>query len=360
MKKIIDIIVQIMIVMMFVMTIFLPKKSFSQNENRYLQQLPLVTIENILSGKFMTAMTDYVADHFPLREELLNVKTNIFKILGVIRQNNVYYASDNYLIEEYQKPLNNEKIVRVVNRFINNNSFVHYDFMLVPTSSYILKNKLPLYNLNYDEEETLNYFKNNIQANYIDVTNSLLSNNDKDIYYRTDHHWTSYGAYYAYLEYCNKKNLLPNNYSFVTVSNDFYGTLYSKVLDKTIKPDTIMKAIDNNSYMVEYPSNITSSLYNDSYLQEKDQYSYFLNSNQSLIIITNNNVSDKELLVIKDSYANSFIPLIASHYSKIHVIDPRYYKKKISTYMEENNIYNVLFLYNVGTLDNDLGILSIN
>ena len=101
-------------------------------------------------------------------------------------------------------------------------------------------------------------------------------------------------------------------------------------------------------------------MYEEKYLNEKDKYSYFLDNNHALITITNKSLNNNnELLVIKDSYANSFIPLIAKHYEKIHVIDPRYYRLSISSYIRENNISNVLFLYNVLTLDDDMGIVSV-
>lgn len=360
MKRIVDIIIQIIIIFLLVLTIVLPKKEFSDNENRYLQKFPTFNVENIVNGKFMTLMSDYISDHFPLREKLLSLKTNLFKMIGIKRQNGIYYADDNYLIEEYGKPENNEKIVRVVNRFIDANSNVKYDFMLVPTSAYILKDKLSNYNLNYDEKKTINFFKQNIKGNYIDVSNILLSNNDKYIYYRTDHHWTTRGAYYAYYEYCKNNDIIPRDYLFSEVSKNFYGTLYSKVLDNTIEPDIIEKVVDNNTYIVKYPSSDMSSIYNEKYLNEKDKYSYFLNGNQSLITIANPYVFDNEILIIKDSYANSFIPLLINHYSTIHVIDPRYYKNSISSYIKDHSINHVLFLYNIGTIDDDLGILTIN
>jgi len=360
MKRVVDIVIQVIIITMLVLTIILPKKEFSENENRYLKVFPIFTIDKVLDGRFMTLMTEYVADHFPFRKELMNFKTSLFKFVGVKRQNNVYYSDDGYLIEEYEKPLNNEKIVRALNRFIDSNSNIKYDFMLVPTSSYVLKDKLPKYNLNYDESNTLKFFMNNINANYIDVTEILLQNRNEYIYYRTDHHWTTRGAYLAYREFCKNNDMIHFDYNFNQVSDEFYGTLYSKVIDNSLEHDIIEKVVDSNLYTVEYQNNTFDSMYNDKYLNQKDKYSYFLGGNNPLVTITNSNVSDREILIIKDSYANSFIPLIARHYSKIHVIDPRYYKKKISDYIKENSIKHILFLYNVGTIDEDLGILSIN
>ena len=101
-------------------------------------------------------------------------------------------------------------------------------------------------------------------------------------------------------------------------------------------------------------------MYEESYLSKKDKYSYFLDNNHYFIEITNNEIStNEELLVIKDSYANAFIPFLVGNYKKIYVIDPRYYKKSISEYIQQKKIKNVLFLYNIKTIDNDLGIISI-
>lgn len=355
MKKFVSLIVQIIIVAMLVLFIVLPKSKFSINENRFLESFPILSVKNVLSTKFMTSLTDYVSDHFPLRNELLSFKTKVFKVAGVRRQNGVYYVGD-YLVKEYEKPLNNEKIVRIVNRFIENNPGIKYDFMLVPTNAYMLLDGA----FNYDEGETLDYFKNNLKANYIDVSKVLADNIDKYIYYYSDHHWTINGVKLAYIEYCKNNNLEPYDYEFKDVSNDFYGTLYSKVLDNSVKKDTISKVVDNTNYIAQTKEATTNSLYNEDYLKERDKYSYFLDGNKPLMVITNKEVLDNEILVIKDSYANSFIPFITKHYSKVHVIDPRYYKGKISDYIKENNLKNVLFLYNVGTLDSDLGILTIN
>lgn len=147
------------------------------------------------------------------------------------------------------------------------------------------------------------------------------------------------------------------------MSRDFKGTLYSKIIDNTLTPDEIYRMNNNNSnYIVNYvaTNRITNTLYEDEYLNKKDKYSYFLNNNNPLIIIENKTLENAdEIIVIKDSYANTFIPFLTNNYAKIHVIDPRYYKMSISDYIKNNNIKEVLFLYNVKTIDTDLGIISI-
>ena len=138
--------------------------------------------------------------------------------------------------------------------------------------------------------------------------------------------------------------------------------MYSKIIDNSLSYDTIWKIKDDSNYNVYYEDDNreTDSLYNDDYLEEKDKYSYFLNGNQSLVLIDNEDINDgNNILIIKDSYANCFIPFLVNHYDIVHVIDPRYYGENISEYIDKNDINRVLFLYNVMTIDDDGGIIGL-
>ena len=361
MKKIVSITVSIIIVVLLTLFIVFPKKSFSSNENRFLEKFPSISIEDIFDGDFMGNFEAFVEDHFPFREFFLNLKTNTFKLSGITKQSDVYFGKDGYLLQEFNEPTNMDKIIKIVNRFKDNNEKINISFLLAPTSIYINSNKLPS-NVTYDQGKVIEYYKEKLNINFIDVKDKLLENNKEYLYYKTDHHWTTKGAYYAYLVYCEEKGLTPFEYDFELVSDDFYGTLYSKVIDNSLDKDSIHKVIDESIYEVYYKTKdeTKESMYEESYLEEKDKYSYFLDNNHALITITNKSIkSNNEILIIKDSYANSFIPLISKHYKKIHVIDPRFYKTSISDYIKENKIQDVLFLYNVLTLDSDTGIISV-
>jgi len=362
MKKIISIIVSSIIIILLVLFIFLPKNSFSNNENRYLEKFPKISVESIFDGTYMKKFESYVEDHFPFREFFLSLKTNVFKLSGMTKQSDVYFGSEKYLLQEYPSPSSSDKIIRIVNRFVDNNKDVNIDFLLAPTSVYVNNNKLPDNSINNDEGIVIDYYKEKLNVNFIDIKEELLKNNDKYLYYKTDHHWTTYGAEEAYLVYCKNKGLPPFNYEYELVSDVFYGTLYSKVIDNSLEYDSIYKIKDDSEYEVYYSDKdiTTDTLYKESYLKEKDKYSYFLDNNHDLITITNKSINeDSELLIIKDSYANAFIPFITKHYKKIHVIDPRYYRKSISEYIKENHISNILFLYNILTIDDDLGIRNV-
>ena len=361
MKKIISILISIIVFGSILMFLILPKKEFSYNENRYLSKFPTLSIEKIVSGKFMTQLDNYISDNFPFREKLLGFKSVLYKKLGVYKQGDVYYGYDNKLYQEYNKPNNNDMIINKINKF-SENIDSEISFMLVPTSIYVNRDKISKYNNNFDENETIDYYKNNLKTNFIDLRDTFNLNKDEYLYYGTDHHWTTRGANLAYLKYCREVGIKCNNYSFSVVNDKFYGTLYSKVLDNSLQYDYMEKVIDNTKYSIYFDdeNKYSNSLYNYDYLDKKDKYSFFLDNNHSLITIENlDSEKDNSILIIKDSYANTFVPLIAPEYKYIYVIDPRYYNLSISDYINDNDIENVLFIYNVLTIDDDFGIASI-
>ena len=360
MKKIISILISIIVIVLFLLFIIVDKNDFSENENRYLEKFPKFTINSLFNGNYTNRIDNYVSDHFPFRNSFLSLKTYLLKITNN-QISNIYIGKDGYLFEEFNKPKNNKSIVRIINSFINNNKARSIQVMLVPTSTYIYSEKLPKRTINYNQAETIKYYKEHIKTDFIDVISTLVNNKDKYIYYKTDHHWTMIGAYYAYTYYCNYNNIKHLNYSIESVNDDFYGTSYSKLLDNTLQKDSIYKVNTPSNINVNYDGNIDNRIYFNEWLDKKDKYSYYLNGNHPIITINNyETMSDKKLLIIKDSYANNFIPFLIAHYKDITIIDPRYYKKSINDYINTHNYTYILFLYNISTLDDDLGIRTIN
>jgi hypothetical protein len=241
--------------------------------------------------------------------------------------------------------------------------------MFIPTKIFVYQDKLPRNVDIYNQEEMIDLIYENIDdgVNKIRLSDIFMKEKDNyQLYYKTDHHWTSYGAYIGYREFS-----INNGIDYIdidlfkqeVITDSFIGSTYSKVVDFDSDYEDIVlfdyKGYDIDvNYVVENKS--TKSLYNYEYLDKKDKYAMFLDNNHPLIKITNNNINkSKNILIIKDSYANSMIPFLVNHYGTIHVIDPRYYKKSISKYLLENNINDVLFLYNIGTLASDSNILSV-
>lgn len=368
MKKIdylIAITISVLVISLSIIFIVSDKEVFSENEFRYLEKFPKFNIERFVSGTYTKGLENYTTDHFPMRISLMKLKTEA-KILTMHNLiNNVYIAKDNYLINNFEKPQNEDKIINILNTFVKNNDTSSYTFMLIPTSSSINADLLPKNNINAKEKEVIDYYYNHLNMQTIDVYDTFMKEkNNYDLYYKTDHHWTSFGAYIAYREFAIVKNIPYYDISTLEVkkvSSNFLGTLYSKVFTiRQEKDDIYYINTKDNDFTATYTNYKINSLYQDKYLKEKDKYSYFLGNNDALVKIKNNKIKENsELLIIKDSYANSLIPLLANHYKIIHVIDPRYYGTSISDYIKENNIEDILFIYNVNSIDEDTGILNL-
>lgn len=364
-NKIISIFVAIIILVLDIVFIVSSDITFSENENRYLESFPKFSTQKLFNGKYIDSLTNYLKDQFPLRDKFMGFKTNIEKLTLKRKINGVYLGKDNYLLEEYKGFEKKDLLVKKLNGFYEKND-VNLSLVLVPTSISFNYDKLPIFSSSCNQLDDIDYVYNNIKFNSINVYDTLNNHKNEDIFYRLDHHWTTKGAYYAYTKIINNLGFNPkeiNEFEIKKVSESFNGTLYSKVNDYSLKSDYIEVYEYDNDLTINYVSEniVKTSLYEYDYLNKKDKYSMFLDNNHSLITITNNNInSDNELLVIKDSYANSIIPFLVNHYKKIHVIDPRYYLESISIYIKENNIKDVLILYNMSTINDDLGIYSIN
>lgn len=357
-----------LIVIVFLLAfIVLPKSSFSEIENRSLASFPKLNWDDIKDGDYMSDVSAYLSDHFPLKNTFVNSKTQFEQhVLKMDCINNIYIGKDGYRIEQYEKPENTGKIINTINKFNEAVENINVDLMLVPTAYTIYDDKLPYYHRDISQLETLNNIYSSVSTSNIDVYPSFMLHRDNEqLFYKLDHHWTTDGAYYAYVKYCEHKGFTPvpkEDFNIQEVTNDFKGTIYSKLNDYSLEGDVIKVYGYNNDLTVNYDNKkTTNSLYNMDYVNKKDKYSLFLDNLHSYIEITNNNIdTDRELVIAKDSYANSFIPFLVNHYKKIYVFDPRSYKGSISDFVNEhNNVKDVLMLYNMNTIDQDTGINAI-
>lgn len=363
------------ILLLSVWFILSPKKEFSENENRYLTKLPPFSAKVLLSGEYTDSLGDWLADHFPQRDFFVGLKSGVEIASGRKEINHIYVAKDDYLIEPYAKPQNTKRIADTLAKFYDKLSMSNLDtakpdikLMLVPTAVTIYSDKLPRYAPLSSQLGTAYAIYDAAKIPAIDCSKSLLDNAQKgQLYYKTDHHWTTLGAYYGYRAYCDAKGLTPvilESLTALTVTEEFAGTLYSKVNDYSHTKDTItIYTNPEDDLTVTYldTGEVTDSLYNLDYLQEKDKYSLFLNNIHPLIEIENKAAeSQNELMLIKDSYANSMVPFLVRHYKKIYVFDTRYYRDGPSSFLSDHpGITDILLLYNMNTLDSDTGIRGI-
>ena len=344
--------------------IVMPKDYFSENENRSLATFPELDIEEIFSGEDMTSVSEYLTDHFPFRETFVRGKTDFeINVLKSKYVNNIFIGNDGYYIEDYIKPENTEKIIDNLNEFQDSIN-VKADFMLVPTQISIYKDKLPEHASPLSQLKTIEQYYSALNMNCIDVYDTLMANKDKEeLFYKLDHHWTMDGAYYAYVRYCSEKGFVPVSRDEYRVENigDFRGTIYSKLNYSGLEKGENMKIYNKDfDLSVNYDGKESNSIYNMEYASKKDKYSIFLDNINSFVEITNNGTSsDRSLVLVKDSYANSMVPFLVNHYKKIYVFDTRSYRGAVSDFVNENNVDDVLVMYNVNTIDSDTGVNAI-
>ena len=356
----------ILIAVMF-FNIFLPDKKFSAEENRLLQTMPKLSISSIFSGRFETKAESYAADQFMLRNMFIKMKSSFDTSLGSTESNNVFMCKDNYLMEniskaDAKKMENNYNSLAKLKQLYPN---INMDFMLVPNAANIMFDKLPLFAVTEDQNKQMDDFFKKIQSigiNPVDVRATFKKNKEKiELYYHTDHHWTTDGAYLAYQDFAKKNKLNSNiKYDALAVKNDFRGTLASKSgftngLNDMIKIYLPKEGQNYKNSVIFYSDTKekTTEFYKLNNLKKKDTYTVFGGSNHPIYSIKTPVSSQRKLLLIKDSYANSFIPFLSQDYREIIVIDPRYFFDDISEIIKANGITDVLFLYNANTFFND-------
>lgn len=351
--------------------ILMPDREFSESENRVLAKKPKFSFEEVSSGRFTSNFEKYVSDQIALRDLWINIKSSAEKLIGKKDNNGVYLGSDGYLLQMFSKP--NMSIIdgniAEINTFAEENPDIKTYFMLVPNSVKVLESKLPEY---ASPENQLDYIENigkaiNKNIDFIDSYDVLASKKDEYIYYKTDHHWTTLGAYYAYEKLGSEMGFAPHGqdyYDIKKVTDSFYGTLYSKSGFRNVDSDSIelYTPKENEDVKLRYYDNNKSedSIYKMDNLNKKDKYTVFLDGNHSLIKISTSSKSGKKLVIIKDSYANSLVPFLTAHYSEIYMIDLRFYYEDISEFMKTNKIDDTLILYNANTFFEDESIQKIS
>lgn len=346
----------------------LPDKAMSERENRTLAQAPKVTVERILDGKFTADIAEYMADQFPARDFFVTLKAAAETALGRGGNNGVLFGTDETLVTREDLPsLDNMKTnLSAIAAFS-----AYCDSVGVPVTTAItgrnadvLDHTLPAY---YGSAYSDRLWTN-LQTEADAAGAALLNLRDplraraqagEYVYYRTDHHWTTLGAYYGYAEIAEAMGLTPaplSDFDRRTVSLTFYGTTWSTAGASWINPDTMefFRFEGDETYVTSVLDTGNErnfvGFYDLDYLAKKDKYSAFIGGNNALVTVTKDGGEDRDtLLLFKDSFAHAAVPFLAQHYDLI-IVDLRYYKQAPVTLIDEYGIDAVLFLYNVDSL----------
>lgn len=352
-------------------TLVIPDKEFSPDENRYLQQKPEFSFENLKSGKFTASFADYFSDQIPLRG--LFVETKALAECAMLKQENdsVLAGSDGYMIaEDYYPDLDEaRKNIKAINRFAAAlPDDVEFDAAIAGRAQDVLVSHMPaLYPAEEQTSRVFGYLDENLETGRIDLLTPLRERADAGeyVYYRTDHHWTTLGAYYAYcgiLESWGMEPLPLDSFTRETASDEFYGTTWSKAGMRWVGPDTIefFRFDGDESYTTAIEGKESfSCFYDRSYLDVKDKYSAFIGGNNARVTITSGKPGREKLVLIKDSFGHSLAPFLAAHFD-LEIIDLRYFKTPAVDFVKESGASRVLFLYNMDSIINSNSAAMLN
>lgn len=354
-----------------VLSFIIKDSDFSENENRNLNLMPELNGSAVFNGSFTKDFEKYVQDQFPGRDRFMSVKTRAELAVGKKDNGLVYFGEDGYLFSVDSIDTGQlQENIDSINSFAENCK-AEVMLMAVPAAADILNDKLPTQIPFQEEEEAFECLEKNSEVEMLDLREMFREKSDEYIYYRTDHHWTSLGAFYAY-QLFSDTDAEPDDYEITEISDEFYGTNYSKALLSSIEPDSMYRydfKDDKNSYSVEIYDSTgkqikkMNSFYDDDYLEMKDKYSYYLSGNNPVTFIKRQGKEDdtgKSILIVKDSFAHCFIPFIAPDYDTVVAIDMRYYRSSPEDIMEKYGTDQVLFLYNIVNLSNDTNLVFIN
>jgi len=346
-------------------------RSFSDSENRVLAQRPTLSANTLLNGRFTREYASYTADQFALREGWIGIKTDTDRLVGKKESNGVFLGKEGFLLERYESPAENDmqRRAEALQRFDEAVPRARKHVLIAPTAASLLANKLPPFAPVGDQRADLNRFYELLpeSVNPVDVRNALIEGSEgEDLFYRTDHHWTTDAAYSAYRELIGSMGFAPQSeeaFEIREAGEDFYGSLASKSGFRRLRPDVVKLYIPKREarMTVRYAEEglTVHSLYAEERLADKDKYAVFLNGNHPRISIETEGPEQKSLLIVKDSFANSLIPFLTGHFSRIDVIDLRYYDEPLAELARERNYEDVLFLYNAKTFFEDSSILNI-
>lgn len=356
-------------VIVLVSSIILPDTGFSEKENRILASRPALKLDQIISGVYEKQFETYENDQFPLRDMWITLKATTDRLMGKVEENGVYLGKNGYLMEAFNAPSQTQydATVNAMTSFAQKHSDLKQYALIAPNSVNILKSNLPAFAPADDQNPWIDNLKDSLTSAgvaFIDIRDTFTDHKTEDLYYHTDHHWTTLGAYYAYLQAAAVMGIdtSSDSYDKAPVSQTFKGTLSAKSgfrSSETDELDVFLPNGDNTlSSVVNYvdEQKKSASFYDTSKLNTRDKYALFFGGNHAQIKISTPTESNNTLLVLKDSYANSFVPFLAQHYRKIIMIDPRYYYGDLEQLLQVENVQEVLYLYNANTFFADTSL----
>jgi len=341
-------------------------RAYSPTENRNLQTFPALSAHTLASGRFEAQFDDFVADQFPLRDGWIRVKAAADRLLGRTESNGVFLAKDGCLIQDFSAPApeNYAGTLEALADFRARHSDIPLYALVAPSALSVNRKKLPAGAVCGDEDGYLDRLKADLTGagiRFVDVRERFSEiAGDTQLYYRTDHHWTTDGAYEAFRLLAREMGLDEGAWQRTLVSDSFSGTLTASSGFRMNETDPICVYLPEQpgDYVVSYVEEgvRSASAYHVENLEKRDQYTLFFDGNHPLVRLETASGNSRCVMVIKDSYANCFVPFMIPACRRIVMVDPRYFTDDIDALVEAEGVTDILLLYNANTLASDTAL----
>lgn len=360
----------LIITILSVLFIVMPDKEFSEQENRNLEQAPELNKDSFFSGEFAKDTNVYYSDQFPFRNLFVKIKS--FSELAMLKgeNNGVLYSNDQLAVKDFNAYQSIINIVEDTDRIFLDSAEAQLKAvdtlgknLEIPLVTVIPPRTIDIADSKFsydrpDGDKVFDIMQNTLgeEAGYIDTLGILRPKYEQGeyVYYRTDHHWTTQGAYYIYCEIMKKlgraDKIIPKNEFEIEVIADFSGTTAARANFPIYKKDTleIWHLEDDDQYTIIADDENISGFYNRSYLEKSDKYSVFLDGTHGVTTIKKNGTQRDTLLVAKDSFANCLIPFLAREFDivALNLADSAFITAYAQTYQADA----VLLVYNTENL----------
>jgi hypothetical protein len=363
----------ICLLILIIGNILFPNHKKSADENRMLASNPELKISSIISGSYMQQFENYQSDQFMGRSLWRKLKVTLNGIGGSREEHDVFQGKNGQLLENIAVPERDvlQSSVTAIKGFAENYSDIPVSVLLVPDAANAISQSLPFLAEVPEQNQSISAVKKGLgdSVQWIDGVQVMNKHKAEKIYYKTDSHWTTLGAFYAFEEAADVLGItadLSSAYASYPITGEFNGSLAAKSGLGTATKEEISIYVPkdtDNEVIVNYvdEQKKTTSLYDSEMLASRNKYAVFLGGNTSVIDIKTMAENQKKLLIVRDSYANCFVPFLTPYYKEIVMVDPRYYSGTIGDVMETYQITDVLFLYsgNIFFRDNNIsGVLS--
>ena len=356
------------VISMDIIFIARPKSDYSTIEKRILEQHHIPDWKSMKTGRYQQMEQQYVSDQFPFRTAWIRIKIFLDRLEGKRESNDVFLSKHGYLIQAFpDKDDKFEEKVVSIRAFRDAHKDINFVSLIAPTAISVLEKELPKNVVTGAEIKYIDALNNQLKSDEIqtiDVLSALKEASEStQVYYKTDHHWTTKGAYVAFREFAHLMGISfgEGEYKWLLVSDEFHGSLSSRSGFCASETDRIEIAIpkENRQFSVDNDTETNPKLYDIKKLQTDNPYDVFLGGNYGKISINCGGENKENLLILKDSYANCFIPFLLGEYNKIVIVDPRYFQGALDGIITSESITTVVMIFNANTFATESSILRL-